>query len=245
MNDRPRTPSRIKVQDKRRTSEPASGASAPDAGHAAAASSEATGQHPAATTAPQPAPDQQTTAGQPAADQQTAAGQPADQQAAAGQPAPDQPTAVTASPPPAPDYLDDLRRLQAEFDNYRKRAVREQTAMAGRASAGLIEKLLPVLDNFEAAVAHGEGGPGVAMVHKQLRSTLEEQGLEEIPAEGVPFDPTLHDAFEAHEDESVTEPTSVKAFRRGYKIGGHVVRHAMVSVARPVEGDDSRDAAEG
>ena len=117
--------------------------------------------------------------------------------------------------------------------------------MAGRASAGLIEKLLPVLDNFEAAVAHGEGGPGVAMVHKQLRSTLEEQGLEEIPAEGVPFDPTLHDAFEAHEDESVTEPTSVKAFRRGYKIGGHVVRHAMVSVARPVEGDDSRDAAEG
>ena len=245
MNDRPRTPSRIKVQDKRRTSEPASGASAPDAGHAAAASSEATGQHPAATTAPQPAPDQQTTAGQPAADQQTAAGQPADQQAAAGQPAPDQPTAVTASLPPAPDYLDDLRRLQAEFDNYRKRAVREQTAMAGRASAGLIEKLLPVLDNFEAAVAHGEGGPGVAMVHKQLRSTLEEQGLEEIPAEGVPFDPTLHDAFEAHEDESVTEPTSVKAFRRGYKIGGHVVRHAMVSVARPVEGDDSRDAAEG
>jgi molecular chaperone GrpE len=235
MNDRPRTPSRIKVQDKRRTSEPASGASAPDAGHATAASSEATGQHHAAATEPQPAPDQHPAAGQPVPDQHSAA----------PQPAPEQPTAATAPPQPSPDYLDDLRRLQAEFDNFRKRAVREQTAMAGRASAGLIEKLLPVLDNFEAAVAHGEGGPGVAMVHKQLRSTLEEQGLEEIPAEGVPFDPTLHDAFEAHEDESVTEPTSVKAFRRGYKIGGHVVRHAMVSVARPVEGDDSRDAAEG
>lgn len=146
---------------------------------------------------------------------------------------------------PAPDYLDDLRRLQAEFDNFRKRALREQTAMASRASARLIEKLLPVLDNFEAAVAHGEGGPGVAMVYKQLRATLEDEGLEEIPAEGVPFDPNLHDAFEAHEDESVSEPVSAKVYRKGYKIGGHVVRHAMVSVARPPERDTGADAAEG
>jgi molecular chaperone GrpE len=177
---------------------------------------------------------------------------------AAGVPAPDAESApsslqsdeeetMTVAPAaePGPDYLDDLRRLQAEFDNFRKRALREQTAMAGRASARLIEKLLPVLDNFEAAVAHGEGGPGVAMVYKQLRATLEEEGLEEIPAEGVPFDPTVHDAFEAHEDESVDEAMSVKVLRRGYRIGGHVVRHAMVSVARPAERDDRQDAVEG
>jgi molecular chaperone GrpE len=177
---------------------------------------------------------------------------------AAGAPAPDaerapsllpsdeeEPVTVAPEAEPAPDYLDDLRRLQAEFDNFRKRALREQTAMAGRASARLIEKLLPVLDNFEAAVAHGEGGPGVAMVYNQLRATLQEEGLEEIPAEGVPFDPAVHDAFEAHEDESVDEPMSVKVFRRGYRIGGHVVRHAMVSVARPAERDDRQDAVEG
>jgi molecular chaperone GrpE len=157
----------------------------------------------------------------------------------------EEPMTVAPAAEPGPDYLDDLRRLQAEFDNFRKRALREQTAMAGRASARLIEKLLPVLDNFEAAVAHGEGGPGVAMVYKQLRATLEEEGLEEIPAEGVPFDPTVHDAFEAHEDESVDEAMSVKVLRRGYRIGGHVVRHAMVSVARPAERDDRRDAVEG
>jgi molecular chaperone GrpE len=177
---------------------------------------------------------------------------------AAGAPAPDaerapsllpsdeeQPVVAAPEAEPAPDYLDDLRRLQAEFDNFRKRALREQTAMAERASARLIEKLLPVLDNFEAAVAHGEGGPGVAMVYNQLRATLQQEGLEEIPAEGVPFDPAVHDAFEAHEDESVDEPMSVKVFRRGYRIGGHVVRHAMVSVARPAERDDRQDAVEG
>ena len=85
----------------------------------------------------------------------------------------------------------------------------------------------------------------MAMVYNQLRATLQQEGLEEIPAAGVPFDPAVHDAFEAHEDESVDEPMSVKVFRRGYRIGGHVVRHAMVSVARPAERDDRQDAVEG
>ena len=207
MDEQRRPPGRIKVQDKRRTSAPASGAAAPDAERAPA---------PEAESGPSASPT--------------------------GEELPEAPASAVE---PAPDYLDDLRRLQAEFDNFRKRALREQTAMAGRASARLIEKLLPVLDNFEAAVAHGEGGPGVAMVHNQLRATLKEEGLEEIPAEGVRFDPTVHDAFEAHEDDSVEEPMSVKALRRGYRIGGHVVRHAMVSVARPAERDDRQDAVEG
>ena len=138
---------------------------------------------------------------------------------------------------PLHDYRDEALRLRAEFDNYRKRMVREQTAMAERAAQRLVEALLPVLDNFEAALAHGEGGPGIAMVYKQLCATLADQGLEEIPAEGVPFDPVVHEAFEAHEDPEVSEPMSSTVMRRGYRLKGHIVRHAMVSVARPPEAD--------
>ena len=140
---------------------------------------------------------------------------------------------------PLHDYRDEALRLRAEFDNYRKRMVREQTAMAERAAQRLVEALLPVLDNFEAALAHGEGGPGIAMVYKQLCATLTDQGLEEIPAEGVPFDPVVHEAFEAHEDPEVSEPMSSTVMRRGYRLKGHIVRHAMVSVARPPEADEA------
>jgi molecular chaperone GrpE len=148
-----------------------------------------------------------------------------------------------AAPEPQHDYRDEALRLRAEFDNYRKRMLREQTAMAGRAAQRVVESLLPVLDNFEAALAHGEGGPGIEMVYKQLRATLADEGLEEIPAEGVPFDPVVHEAFEAHEDPEVSEPMSVKVLRRGYRLGGHIVRPAMVSVARPPEQQASDDQA--
>jgi molecular chaperone GrpE len=151
------------------------------------------------------------------------------------------------------DLLDDLRRLQAEFDNYRKRVLREQTAMASRASARLVERLLPVLDNFERALSHGEGGPGVALVHRELRQALEQEGLEEIDAEGAPFDPRVHEAFQASDDPDVSEVTVREVYRRGYKLGDHVLRPAMVVVARPAEPEDgtaararqsSEDAAE-
>ena len=152
----------------------------------------------------------------------------------------------------APDYLEDLRRVQADFDNYRKRVLREQTQLATRASARLIERLLPVLDNFEAAISHGEGGDGVELVYKELRRVLEEEGLEEIPAEGQPFDPRLHEAFQAVEDDSVEEPTVRSVMRRGYTLNGQVLRASMVSVARPpdevpaaTESPDDQDAAEG
>jgi len=140
---------------------------------------------------------------------------------------------------PQHDYRDEALRLRAEFANYRNRMVREQTAMAGRAAQRMVEALLPVLDNFEAALAHGEGGPGIEMVFKQLRATLADEGLEEIPAEGVPFDPVVHEAYEAHEDPEVSEPVSATVMRRGYRLKGHIVRHAMVSVARPPEADES------
>jgi molecular chaperone GrpE len=133
------------------------------------------------------------------------------------------------------DLLDDLRRLQAEFDNYRKRVLREQTAMTTRASARLIERLLPVLDNFERAVSHGEGGPGVALVHKELRQALEQEGLEEIEAAGARFDPREHEAFQAVDDPDVDEVMVREVYRRGYKLGDQVLRPAMVVVVRPSE----------
>jgi molecular chaperone GrpE len=145
------------------------------------------------------------------------------------------------------DYLDDLRRLQAEFENYRKRMMREQSLLADRASARVIERILPILDNFEAAIAHGEGGAGVEMVYKELRRVLEEEGLKEIEAQDEPFDPRVHEAFEAHEDESVSHPTVASVMRRGYLLGERVLRPAMVSVARPVEpvADQDENVAEG
>ena len=161
----------------------------------------------------------------------------------------------------APNYLDDLRRVQADFDNYRKRMLREQTQLAQRASARLVERLLPVLDNFESAIAHGEGGNGVELVYKELRRVLEEEGLTEIPAEGEAFDPRVHEAFEAVEVEGVTEPTVRSVLRRGYRLKDQILRPSMVSVARPpdagagteenseasgdAESADEQDAAEG
>jgi molecular chaperone GrpE len=153
------------------------------------------------------------------------------------------------------DFIEDLKRLQAEFDNYKKRMMREQTAMAQRASASLVERLLPVLDNFESAVEHGEGGPGIEMVYRELKKILAEEGLVEIEAEGALFDPTIHEAFQAYDDPDVTEPTVGNVLRRGYSFKNRVIRPAMVAVARPSEGepeaedapdaDDAPDAAEG
>jgi molecular chaperone GrpE len=155
-------------------------------------------------------------------------------------------TEVSAEAQP-PDYLDDLRRLQAEFENYRKRMMREQSLLADRASARVIERILPILDNFEAAIAHGEGGAGVEMVYKELQRVLKEEGLKEIEAQNEPFDPRIHEAFEAHEDESVSQPTVASVMRRGYLLGERVLRPAMVSVARPVEtgADQDENVAEG
>ncbi len=141
------------------------------------------------------------------------------------------------------DYLDDLRRLQAEFENYRKRMMKEQASVGSRASARLVERLLPVLDNFERAIAHGEGGEGVRLVFKQLADTLAAEGLEEIAAEGAPFDPTLHEAVGSEEDAQVSEPVVRQVFRRGYVMGGQLLRPAMVVVARPPDATVGAEAS--
>jgi molecular chaperone GrpE len=135
----------------------------------------------------------------------------------------------------AHDYLEDLQRLQAEFDNYRRRMMHQQTQVTERASARLIERLLPVLDNFERALTHDEGDGGMELVYKDLLSALQSEGLEVIASEGERFDPHLHEAVESHEEDSVTDPTVTKVYRTGYRLKGNVLRPAMVVVARPVE----------
>jgi molecular chaperone GrpE len=142
----------------------------------------------------------------------------------------------------ARDYLDDLRRLQADFDNYRKRMMRDQAGIAERAKAELIGRLLPALDNFERALAHTDADPGIEMIFKELRSTLETEGLEEIPATGQPFDPNVHEAVMSNENEDVREPTVSQVYRSGYSFKGSIVRPAMVVVDRPGESANGGEA---
>jgi molecular chaperone GrpE len=153
--------------------------------------------------------------------------------AVADAPAPE-PEGAQAGQAEEPDYLGDLQRLQAEFANYRKRMMRQNAEESARGASRLVEKLLPVLDNFELAIAHGEGGEGVEMVFKELRSVLENAGLAEVPGEGAPFDPQVHEAVESREDESVAEEVVRAVHRRGYTMDGKLLRPAMVGVARPV-----------
>lgn len=139
----------------------------------------------------------------------------------------------------AESYLDDLRRLQADFDNYRKRTLREQTARTASASQALVARLLPVLDNFELAVSSAERSrdfdrmlKGVEMVFGELREVLESEGLVRIEAEGKPFDPERHEAVIAVEEEDTEPGMVVDIVRAGYELRGKVLRPAMVKVAK-------------
>jgi molecular chaperone GrpE len=126
------------------------------------------------------------------------------------------------------DYLEALRRLQADFENYKKRILKQQTEHLERAAEGLVEKLLPVLDTFDLALAHGEG---FDQVQSQLMAALEKEGLERIEAVGKPFDPNEHDAV-AHEpaDGDAGGPVVTEVMRNGYRWRGRLVRPAMVKV---------------
>ncbi|HET9091807.1 MAG TPA: nucleotide exchange factor GrpE [Acidimicrobiales bacterium] len=133
------------------------------------------------------------------------------------------------------EYLDSLRRLQADFDNYRKRAVRQQTDLLERASENLLIALLPVLDALDLAEAHvgaGDDQAALGQIGTLLRETLSREGLERIDAVGVAFDPTVHDAV-AHEeaDEAAEGGQQIaEVMRAGYRLKGRVVRPAMVKV---------------
>jgi molecular chaperone GrpE len=137
------------------------------------------------------------------------------------------------------EYLDTLRRVQAEFENYRKRVIKEQTALVDRATSGLVEQLLPVLDSFELALKNVDAADsddiesvrkGVELVYAELLGVLEKTGLSRIEAEGKPFDPNVHEAVMQEDGDG--EPVVTDVLRTGYTLKGRVLRPAMVKVTR-------------
>jgi molecular chaperone GrpE len=148
---------------------------------------------------------------------------------------------LAAAEAKAQEHLDDLKRLAAEFENYKKRAVREQAALSARATEGLVKELLPIIDDLEraleAAEEHEEAKleEGVRLVHRQLASVLEHEGLAEIETNGK-FDPHVHEALLAQPSEA-DEGSVIEVLQKGYKLGDRVLRPARVVVAAPKEGD--------
>jgi molecular chaperone GrpE len=142
----------------------------------------------------------------------------------------------------AAEMLADLQRVQADFANYRKRALRDQQLTADRAKAAVIAQLLGVLDDLDRARSHGdlESGP-LKSVADKLVTALEGLGLSGFGAEGDEFDPALHEAVQ-HEGDG-THPVVGSVMRRGYKVGDLVVRHALVGVVDTVPDADDASAA--
>ena len=135
----------------------------------------------------------------------------------------------------ADEYFEHLKRNMAEFDNYKKRVSKEKESMYSTITSDIISDLLPIMDNFETALnAESKDESfkeGMNMIYTQVSDTLKKLGLEEIVALNKTFDPNLHEAVMHIEDENFGEKEVVEVFRKGYKIGDKVVRHAMVKVA--------------
>ena len=133
------------------------------------------------------------------------------------------------------DLTDRLKRNMAEFDNFRKRTEKEKSSMYIIGAKNIIEKILPVVDNFERGLAQAtEGDPfaeGMEKIYKQLTTTLESLGVEPIEAVDKEFNPDLHNAVMHVEDESVGDNIVVEELQKGYTYKGFVVRHSMVKVA--------------
>lgn len=136
------------------------------------------------------------------------------------------------------ELTDRLQRQMAEFDNFRKRTEKEKSAMYEIGAKAVVEKILPVVDNFErglaAAKADEKDDPfleGMDMIYKQLVTALEEIGVKPIEALGQEFNPDLHNAVMHVEDEEAGENVVIEEFQKGYTYKDSVVRHSMVKVA--------------
>ena len=134
--------------------------------------------------------------------------------------------------------LDSAQRIQAEFENFRKRLSREQGDALKRAGERIVLALLPVVDNLERAIDHttAEGAPedllsGVEMVHGQLLDVLRKEGVQQADPFGQQFDAVEHQAVGQKEDPELTEGTVVEVYEKGYEMAGRVIRSAMVVVA--------------
>jgi molecular chaperone GrpE len=137
------------------------------------------------------------------------------------------------------DLIDTLQRVKADFDNYRKRAARDQEALVARAGERIVKELLPVLDDLEraleAAESHEEAKleEGVKLVHRQLEQLLEREGLAPVATDGK-FDPHVHEALLTQPSAS-EEGSVIEVLQKGYRLGDRVLRPARVVVAGPKE----------
>ncbi len=138
----------------------------------------------------------------------------------------------------AAQWKDAAHRAAAELDNFRKRTARDLQETVKYANAGLLESLFPVLDNFDygmaAAKAESEGSNlyvGLSMVLRQIQDFLKDNGVEEISAVGLPFDPNLHEAVSQQPSNTVAEGTVISQTRRGYKLRDRLLRPASVIVS--------------
>ena len=133
------------------------------------------------------------------------------------------------------DLTDRLKRNMAEFDNFRKRTEKEKSSMYIIGAKDIVEKILPVVDNFERGLAQAQEDDSFAdcmkMIYKQLISTLNDLGVQPIEAVGKEFDPNFHNAVMHVEDEEAGENIVVEEFQKGYTYKDFVVRHSMVKVA--------------
>jgi len=153
----------------------------------------------------------------------------------------------------ADEYWDRFVRLNAEFDNFKKRAARERSEAVKYANEALLERLIPTLDHFEMAMTAVQNVDdksvasikmGIEMVHNQLKSTLKDAGLEEVDALGKAFDPVWHEAVSQKETTDVPEDQVVEQARKGYKLNDRLIRPANVVVAKaPSSETKSTDAS--
>lgn len=133
------------------------------------------------------------------------------------------------------DELNDrYKRVLAEFENYKKRSQKERESLYNSVLGDIITEMLPAIDNLQNAVKaeskDEQYKQGVELVEKQFKQFLDKHKVEEIPAEGQTFDPSLHEAVSSVQDESKQSQEIVQEFRKGYKIGSKVLRHSMVVV---------------
>jgi molecular chaperone GrpE len=139
----------------------------------------------------------------------------------------------------------DLQRLQAEFQNYRRRVERDRITVKEIAIANLVTELLPVLDDIGRAREHGELVGGFKSVAESLETVVAKMGLQQFGKEGEAFDPLIHEALMHSYAPDVTETTCVSILQPGYRIGERTIRPARVAVAEPQPGAQHKGGAEG
>ena len=147
-------------------------------------------------------------------------------------------------------FADQLLRMRAEFDNFRKRMLREGERVRQQAAEALIRDLLPVVDHLELAVKHRDGGPdalaqGVDMVLRQFHDVLGRHGVEPIAAAGETFNPEVHDAVTQRESDEVPAQAVIEEFQKGYRLGQLVLRPAKVVVSLGAASQESAVEVDG